>query len=83
MPGVTIGHGAIVASRSVVTKDVPAYSVVGGNPAAVIKYRFDQATREALLSLAWWDWSAEKITKHLEAIVNNDLEALSEANSSG
>jgi virginiamycin A acetyltransferase len=83
MPGVTIGHGAIVASRSVVTKDVPAYSVVGGNPAAVIKYRFDQATREALLSLAWWDWSAAKITKHLEAIVNNDLEALSEASGSG
>jgi virginiamycin A acetyltransferase len=83
MPGVTIGNGAIVASKSVVTKDVPPYSVVGGNPAEVIRYRFGQATREALLAIAWWDWSAEKITTHLESIVNNDLAALRETNSAG
>lgn len=83
MPGVTIGHGAIVASKSVVTRDVPAYSIVGGNPAEVIRYRFAQATRDALLAIAWWDWSAEKITTHLEAIVNNDLAALREASSAG
>lgn len=83
MPGVTIGHGAIVASKSVVTRDVPAYSIVGGNPAEVIRYRFAQATRDALLAIAWWDWSAEKITSHLEAIVNNDLAALREASSAG
>ncbi len=76
MPGVTVGSGAIIASKSVVTADVPAYSVVGGNPAKVIKYRFDEATIEALLELAWWDWSAEEITAKLEAIVGCDLEAL-------
>ncbi len=79
MPGVSIGHGAIVASKSVVTADVPAYSVVGGNPAKVLKLRFDEATIEKLLSIAWWDWSAEKITENLEAIVSSDIEALNKA----
>lgn len=79
MPGVSIGHGAIVASKSVVTADVPAYSVVGGNPAKVLKLRFDEATIEKLLSIAWWDWSAEKITENLEAIVSSDIEALSKS----
>ncbi len=76
MPGVSIGHGAIVASKSVVTSDVPSYSVVGGNPAKILKYRFDAKTIEALLSVAWWDWSAEKITRHLKLITNNDIDAL-------
>ncbi|MCW8856121.1 MAG: Vat family streptogramin A O-acetyltransferase [Kangiella sp.] len=79
MPGVSIGNGAIVASKSVVTADVPAYSVVGGNPAKVLKHRFDETTIEKLLLIAWWDWSAEKITENLEAIVNSDIEALSKA----
>jgi virginiamycin A acetyltransferase len=76
MPGVKVGNGAIIASKSVVTDDVPAYSVVGGNPAKVIKYRFDDSTINELLEIAWWDWSAEKITEHLEAIVGCDLVAL-------
>jgi virginiamycin A acetyltransferase len=76
MPGISIGHGAIVASKSVVTSDVPPYSVVGGNPAKILKYRFDAKTIEALLSVAWWDWSAEKITRHLKLITNNDIDAL-------
>lgn len=80
MSGVSIGHGAIVASKSVVTSDVPAYSIVGGNPAQIIKYRFDAATIEKLLTIAWWDWSAEKITQHLGAIVSRDLETLVKAN---
>lgn len=79
MPGVSIGHGAIVATKSVVTADVLAYSVVGGNPAKVLKFRFDEATIEKLLSIAWWDWSAEKITENLEAIVSSDIKALSKA----
>ncbi len=79
MPGVTVGHGAIIASKSVVTKDVPAYSVVGGNPAEVIKHRFEQRTIEQLLDIAWWDWTAEKITTNLEAIVGADISALQQA----
>ncbi|MCH6258448.1 Vat family streptogramin A O-acetyltransferase [Puniceicoccaceae bacterium K14] len=79
MPGVTIGNGAIVASKSVVTSDVPAYSIVGGNPAKVIKTRFDKETAEKLQSIAWWEWSPEKITEHLEAISNNDLDTLANA----
>lgn len=79
MPGVTVGSGAIVASRSVVTADVPPYAVVGGNPARVIKYRFDPATIEQLLTIAWWDWSAEALTDNLQAIVGCDLEHLKNA----
>ena len=76
MPGVNIGNGAIIASKSVVTSDVPAYSLVGGNPAKVIKYRFDAQTIQALIEIAWWDWSAEKITDNLEAIVGCDMKKL-------
>ncbi|GAA77834.1 Vat family streptogramin A O-acetyltransferase [Pseudoalteromonas sp. BSi20495] len=77
MPGVKIGCGAIIASKSVVTCDVPAYSVVGGNPAKVIKTRFDDKTINTLLDIAWWDWSNEKITAHLDAITQCDIKALS------
>ncbi|ALQ08099.1 chloramphenicol acetyltransferase [Pseudoalteromonas sp. Bsw20308] len=77
MPGVKIGSGAIIASKSVVTCDVPAYSVVGGNPAKVIKTRFDDKTINTLLDIAWWDWSNEKITAHLDAITQCDIKALS------
>ncbi|WP_417795310.1 Vat family streptogramin A O-acetyltransferase [Terasakiella pusilla] len=76
MPGVKIGHGAVIASKSVVTSDVPPYSIVGGNPAQLIKKRFDDQTIQNLLDIAWWDWAAEKITANLEAIVGNDLTAL-------
>lgn len=76
MPGVKIGNGAIVAARSVVTRDVPAYGIVGGNPAKLIKKRFDDDTIIALQTLAWWDWPVEKITAAIPAIVGADIEAL-------
>lgn len=76
LPGVKIGNGAIIAAKSVVTKDVPDYAVVGGNPAKIIKYRFDREIIAALLRIAWWDWSAEKITRNLEAITDSDQEKL-------
>jgi virginiamycin A acetyltransferase len=79
MPGVRIGNGAIISSRSVVVSDVPAYTVVGGNPARTIKSRFAPETVAELEAIAWWDWPIEKITKHLEVIVSADVEALRHA----
>ena len=76
MPGVEIGDGAIIASKSVVTKDVSAYTVVGGNPAKVIKKRFADEVIETLLEIAWWNWDIEKINRNLEKIVGGDIEAL-------
>ncbi|HVP10899.1 MAG TPA: CatB-related O-acetyltransferase [Phycisphaerae bacterium] len=76
MPGVNIGDGSIVASRAVVTKDVPPYTIVGGNPAREIRRRFDQATIAALLEIRWWDWDAEKITRNVAAITGTDIEGL-------
>lgn len=79
MPGVKIGHGAIVASQSVVTKDVQPYAVVGGNPATIIKLRFEQTVIDELVAIAWWDWPIEKITQHLHAIAGADLSQLKQA----
>ena len=79
MPGVKIGHGAIIASKSVVTKDVAPYSVCGGNPAVHIKQRFEQSVIDELLRLEWWNWSPEKITANLNAIMGYDLLALQRA----
>ena len=76
MPGVNIGNGAIISSRAVVTRDVPAYSVVGGNPAAVIKMRFEPEQIARLEALRWWDWPVDKITACLPQIVAGDIDAL-------
>jgi virginiamycin A acetyltransferase len=76
MPGVKIGDGAIVAAKSVVVKDVPPYTVVGGNPAISLRQRFPDETIDALLKIAWWNWDIEKITRNLEKIVGADIEAL-------
>lgn len=79
MPGVKIGNGAIIAAKSVVTGDVPDYCIVGGNPAKIIRHRFDEETIKRLLKVQWWDWSAEKITQNLEAITHADILALEQA----
>ncbi|WP_420192175.1 Vat family streptogramin A O-acetyltransferase [Moritella dasanensis] len=79
MPGVKIGHGAIVASKSVVTKNIAPYSVCGGNPAVHIKQRFEQTVIDELLRLEWWNWSPEKITANVDAIMGCDLSALQRA----
>ncbi|MFN8580653.1 MAG: CatB-related O-acetyltransferase [Gemmatimonadaceae bacterium] len=76
MPGVTIGDGAIVATASVVTRDVPPYAIVGGNPAAVVRYRFDEGTIARLQSLRWWDWDAATITENVAALCASDMNAL-------
>jgi virginiamycin A acetyltransferase len=79
MPGVKIGDGAIVAARSVVATDVEPYTIVGGNPARVIKPRFSAETIKTLLDIKWWDWDIEKITRNLEIITATNLTALLKA----
>lgn len=81
MPGVRIGNGAIIATASVVTKDVDAFAIVGGNPAVPIRYRFDEKTRSTLQEIAWWDWDAAKITENVEAICGGDIDRLRAAGS--
>ena len=76
MQGVQIGHGAIIGTNALVTKDVAPYTIVGGNPAKIIRKRFDDETTDFLLNLAWWDWPMDKIATHLSAIVAGDLDAL-------
>ncbi|TGE18890.1 CatB-related O-acetyltransferase [Hymenobacter elongatus] len=76
MPGVRIGNGAIVATQALVTADVPDYAIVGGNPAKVLRHRFDAATVARLNQLAWWHWDAEKITRNLRLLNATDLDAL-------
>ena len=76
MPGITVGDGAIIAAESVVVSDVPAYTIVGGNPARRIRQRFDDDAVRLLLDVAWWNWDIEKITRNLEYIVSADIAAL-------
>jgi virginiamycin A acetyltransferase len=79
LPGVTIGHGAVVAAASVVAADVPPYAIVGGNPARVIRRRYEDEDVERLLRAAWWDWPVELVTEHARTIMSGtpaDLERI-------
>jgi lipopolysaccharide transport system ATP-binding protein len=73
MSGVKISNGAIIAANSVVTKDVEPYSVVGGNPAKHIKYRFTEKQIKDLLSIAWWDWNENKIKEESMTLWSQDI----------
>ena len=76
MPGVNIGDGAIIAANSVVTKDIPAYCIAGGNPCKIIKRRFDDELIAYLQEIKWWDWSPEKVFANLKALCSGDLEQI-------
>ncbi|MBC8536503.1 CatB-related O-acetyltransferase [Feifania hominis] len=76
MPGVTIGDGAIVAACSVVTRDVEPYTVVGGNPARLIRRRFDAELTQLLLALRWWDVEPERLAEFLPVLCDENLEAV-------
>lgn len=76
MPGIQIGDGAVIGTNSVVTKNVESYSIVGGNPARLIRKKFDEDTIQFLLKLKWLDWPAEKITKYLNLITDAQIDEL-------
>lgn len=77
LPGSRIGAGAIIGARAVVSGSVAPYAVVVGNPGRVVRHRFPADTIRTLLDIAWWDWPAERIARHLDAIRGADLAALS------
>ena len=76
MPGVKVGDGAIIASKSVVTKDVSPYSIVGGNPAKEIRKRFTDEKIASLLKLSWWNWPIEKITANIKNLTGNNIDLI-------
>ena len=76
MPGVCIGDGAIIAANSVVTKDIPPYSIAGGNPCRIIRKRFDEDLIIYLLELKWWDWEADKIFRNMGALCSGNLQQI-------
>lgn len=76
LSGVTIGNGAVVAARAVVTRDVPAFAVVAGNPARIVKWRFPEETRNELERIAWWNWPADEVRRISPLLCQPDLSAL-------
>lgn len=74
MSGVTIGNGAAIAANSTVTRDVEPYAIVAGNPARLLRHRFDPETIAKLQALAWWDWDDERIEANLELLCSPDVD---------
>jgi len=73
MPGVTIGHGAVIAARAVVTRDIPPYAIAAGVPARVIKYRFPPEVVDALLKIKWWEWDDDKIKEAVPYLSSKNI----------
>lgn len=76
MPGIKVGHGAVIGTRALVTKDVEPYAIVGGNPARVIRKRFSDEHIALLLEMAWWDWPHDELIAAMPLMTSSDIEAL-------
>jgi chloramphenicol O-acetyltransferase type B len=73
LSGVTIGHGAVIGNGAVVSRDVAPYSIVAGNPAKHIRYRFNPSVIEQLLAISWWNWPEETLRLHMDKILSSDI----------
>jgi chloramphenicol O-acetyltransferase type B len=76
MPGVRIGHGAVIGTRALVTRDVEPYAIVGGNPARELRKRFDDRRIALLLEMAWWDWPDDRLRAAIPLLTSGEIEAL-------
>jgi acetyltransferase-like isoleucine patch superfamily enzyme len=78
MSGVTVGHGAVIATRAVVTKDVPPYAIVAGNPARVKKFKIPEEYIPDMLAIKWWDWDDKLISSNIPILLNTDIKTFIE-----
>ena len=76
MPGITVGHGAVVGTRALVTRDVEPYTIIGGNPGTPIRKRFKDEQIAMLLEMAWWDWPEERLNAAMPLLCSSDIAAL-------
>lgn len=73
LSGVTIGHGAVIASEAVISRDVEPYAIMVGNPARKVRWRFDEPTRKALLESCWWEWPEEEIRQIVHKLCSDNI----------